>query len=143
MVEQAKETRNTFCVPSFFLFWKMGLNYVLLGYETDERCSLGEVASARSARKSERNEAQRSKVAANYERTATFGYRKGLFKPKLKKITRRSCGSNPASATKKKHHPNGWCFFFIVECGLNNTLLGYETDEGCSPCKVATMHSLR
>ena len=44
---------------------------------------------------------------------------------------------------KKKHHPNGWCFFFIVECGLNNTLLGYETDERCSLGEVASARSAR
>ena len=48
----------------------------LVGYESDERCSLGEVVSAACGGRSERNEAQRSK-SREIKASGYFGHRKG------------------------------------------------------------------
>ena len=41
-------------------------------------------------------------------------------------------GSSPASATKKEHHPFGWCSFFCYGSKLRSCLSGYASDERSS-----------
>ena len=100
-----------------------------IGYEHDERCSLG-ICCERILwmKKRARNRAVVEKIKEKRKPDNFFG----KPQPGTKGDNPEVVGSSPSPATIKKNTHNSGCFFYACEKTCMSEI-GYEHDERCSP----------